>query len=189
MDTKVGHKDWGTCCLTTAYLSESVSLLHCRPHSSTLLEKLHQEKNVFNYVVFLDEWQLLNVFSELVVGRVQSQQGKAGLRKVQLVFPYGEITVWLHACAFCAYHSCVCVCVCVLTYFPYTYEFMVWSFLCCSRILNTTLFESWEIIGPYPSWWLFNSLLLVLQVLHVIWSYLIAGIAYKALVRGKVSGM
>nr|XP_029519794.1 ceramide synthase 5 [Oncorhynchus nerka] len=55
------------------------------------------------------------------------------------------------------------------------------------RILNTTLFESWEIIGPYPSWWLFNSLLLVLQVLHVIWSYLIAGIAYKALVRGKVS--
>uniref|UniRef100_A0A4W5RSB0 TLC domain-containing protein n=1 Tax=Hucho hucho TaxID=62062 RepID=A0A4W5RSB0_9TELE len=52
-------------------------------------------------------------------------------------------------------------------------------------ILNTTLFESWEIIGPYPSWWLFNSLLLVLQVLHVIWSYLIAGIAYKALVRGK----
>ncbi|XP_071221719.1 ceramide synthase 5-like isoform X1 [Salvelinus alpinus] len=54
-------------------------------------------------------------------------------------------------------------------------------------ILNTTLFESWEIIGPYPSWWLFNSLLLVLQVLHVIWSYLIAGIAYKALVRGKVS--
>ncbi|XP_052382329.1 ceramide synthase 5-like isoform X2 [Oncorhynchus keta] len=52
-------------------------------------------------------------------------------------------------------------------------------------ILNTTLFESWEMIGPYPSWWLFNSLLLVLQVLHVIWSYLIAGIAYKALVRGK----
>ncbi|XP_055725803.1 ceramide synthase 5-like isoform X3 [Salvelinus fontinalis] len=54
-------------------------------------------------------------------------------------------------------------------------------------ILNTTMFESWEIIGPYPSWWLFNSLLLLLQVLHVIWSYLIAGIAYKALVRGKVS--
>uniref|UniRef100_A0A8K9UW60 Ceramide synthase 5 n=1 Tax=Oncorhynchus mykiss TaxID=8022 RepID=A0A8K9UW60_ONCMY len=56
-------------------------------------------------------------------------------------------------------------------------------------ILNTTLFESWEMIGPYPSWWLFNSLLLVLQVLHVIWSYLIAGIAYKALVRGKVGGL
>lgn len=47
--------------------------------------------------------------------------------------------------------------------------------------------ESWEIIGPYRSWWLFNGLLLVLQVLHVIWSYLIARIAFKALIRGKVS--
>ncbi|XP_042533640.1 ceramide synthase 5 [Dipodomys spectabilis] len=54
-------------------------------------------------------------------------------------------------------------------------------------ILNTTLFESWEIIGPYPSWWFFNGLLLVLQVLHIIWSYLIAQIALKALIRGKVS--
>ncbi|XP_073700635.1 ceramide synthase 5 [Garra rufa] len=54
-------------------------------------------------------------------------------------------------------------------------------------ILNTTLFESWDIIGPYPSWWLFNVLLLVLQVLHVIWSYLIARIAFKAIMRGKVS--
>ncbi|XP_017903296.1 PREDICTED: ceramide synthase 5 isoform X3 [Capra hircus] len=53
-------------------------------------------------------------------------------------------------------------------------------------ILSTTLFESWEMIGPYPSWWLFNGLLLVLQVLHVIWSYLIARIAFKALIRGKV---
>ncbi|XP_017750200.1 PREDICTED: ceramide synthase 5, partial [Rhinopithecus bieti] len=54
-------------------------------------------------------------------------------------------------------------------------------------ILNTTLFESWEIIGPYASWWLLNGLLLTLQVLHVIWSYLIARIALKALIRGKVS--
>ncbi|KAG2468120.1 CERS5 synthase, partial [Polypterus senegalus] len=54
-------------------------------------------------------------------------------------------------------------------------------------ILNTTLFESWEIIGPYPSWWLFNGLLVVLQILHIIWSYFILRIAYKALVRGKVS--
>ncbi|OPJ69913.1 ceramide synthase 5 [Patagioenas fasciata monilis] len=54
-------------------------------------------------------------------------------------------------------------------------------------ILNTTLFESWELIGPYPSWWLFNGLLVTLQVLHVFWSYLIVRTAYKALVRGKVS--
>ncbi|XP_028566602.1 ceramide synthase 5 isoform X2 [Podarcis muralis] len=53
-------------------------------------------------------------------------------------------------------------------------------------LLNTTLFESKEIIGPYPSWWLFNGLLLILQVLNVIWSYFIIRIAYKALARGKV---
>lgn len=41
-------------------------------------------------------------------------------------------------------------------------------------------------IGPYPSWWLFNGLLLVLQVLHIVWSYLIARIAFKAFIRGKV---
>ncbi|XP_061640966.1 ceramide synthase 5 isoform X1 [Phyllopteryx taeniolatus] len=52
-------------------------------------------------------------------------------------------------------------------------------------VLNSTLFESWLIVGPFPSWWLFNVLLLVLQVLHVIWSYLIARIAIKAVLRGK----
>lgn len=55
-----------------------------------------------------------------------------------------------------------------------------------SRILNSTMFESWAIVGPYPSWWLFNFLLLVLQVLHIIWFYLIARIAVKAMLRGKV---
>ncbi|XP_070596632.1 ceramide synthase 5 isoform X1 [Erythrolamprus reginae] len=53
-------------------------------------------------------------------------------------------------------------------------------------ILNTTMFESWELVGPYPSWWLFNGLLLTIQVLHIIWSYYIIRIACKALVRGKV---
>lgn len=56
-----------------------------------------------------------------------------------------------------------------------------------SRVLNSTMFESWAIVGPYPSWWLFNFLLLVLQVLHIIWAYLIARIAIKAMLRGKVS--
>uniref|UniRef100_A0A672JCX2 Ceramide synthase 5-like n=1 Tax=Salarias fasciatus TaxID=181472 RepID=A0A672JCX2_SALFA len=53
-------------------------------------------------------------------------------------------------------------------------------------VLNSTMFESWAIVGPFPSWWLFNLLLLVLQVLHIYWSYLIARIAMKAMSRGKV---
>uniref|UniRef100_A0A8D0DZL4 Ceramide synthase 5 n=1 Tax=Salvator merianae TaxID=96440 RepID=A0A8D0DZL4_SALMN len=39
-------------------------------------------------------------------------------------------------------------------------------------ILNTTLFESWEIIGPYQSWWLFNGLLLLLQTMAMEATYL-----------------
>uniref|UniRef100_A0A8C6Q755 Ceramide synthase 6 n=1 Tax=Nothobranchius furzeri TaxID=105023 RepID=A0A8C6Q755_NOTFU len=53
-------------------------------------------------------------------------------------------------------------------------------------ILNTTLFESWEIVGPYPSWWVFNLLLLLLQLLHSFWSYLIVKTACRAISKGKV---
>lgn len=58
---------------------------------------------------------------------------------------------------------------------------------CCGRILNTTLFESWEIVGPYPSWWVFNLLLILLQLLHSFWSYLIVKTACRAISKGKVS--
>ncbi|XP_012883477.1 PREDICTED: ceramide synthase 6 isoform X2 [Dipodomys ordii] len=54
-------------------------------------------------------------------------------------------------------------------------------------VLNSTLFESWEIVGPYPSWWLFNLLLLLIQGLNCFWSYLIVKIAYKAISKGKVT--
>ncbi|KAK5606592.1 Ceramide synthase 5 [Crenichthys baileyi] len=54
-------------------------------------------------------------------------------------------------------------------------------------IVNSVLFESWQIIGPYQAWWLLNGLLLVLQTLHIIWFYLIARIAVKAIFKGKVS--
>lgn len=59
-------------------------------------------------------------------------------------------------------------------------------FLRC-RVINTVLFDSWEVIGPYRAWWLLNGLLLVLQTLHIIWFYLIARIAIKAIFKGKVS--
>uniref|UniRef100_A0A672KDW7 Ceramide synthase 6 n=1 Tax=Sinocyclocheilus grahami TaxID=75366 RepID=A0A672KDW7_SINGR len=52
-------------------------------------------------------------------------------------------------------------------------------------ILNTTVFESWEIVGPYPSWWVFNVLLVLLQALHTFWSYLIVRISCRAISRGK----
>ncbi|CAN9515498.1 unnamed protein product [Ophioblennius macclurei] len=54
-------------------------------------------------------------------------------------------------------------------------------------IIHSVLIESWEIVGPYHSWWMFNGLLVVLQTLHIIWFYLIARIAIKAIFKGKVS--
>ncbi|KAM9831006.1 ceramide synthase 5-like [Syngnathus typhle] len=54
-------------------------------------------------------------------------------------------------------------------------------------IINSVLFESWEMAGPYQAWWVLNGLLLVLQTLHVIWFYLIARIAIKAIFKGKVA--
>lgn len=54
-------------------------------------------------------------------------------------------------------------------------------------VVYSVLVESWEIVGPYQAWWLLNGLLLVLQTLHIIWFYLIARIAIKAIFKGKVS--
>uniref|UniRef100_A0AAY4B410 Ceramide synthase 6 n=1 Tax=Denticeps clupeoides TaxID=299321 RepID=A0AAY4B410_9TELE len=54
-------------------------------------------------------------------------------------------------------------------------------------VLNSTLFESWELVGPFPSWWVFNLLLLLLLVLHMFWSYLIVKIACRAISRGKAA--
>uniref|UniRef100_A0A8C3RRS0 Ceramide synthase 6 n=1 Tax=Chelydra serpentina TaxID=8475 RepID=A0A8C3RRS0_CHESE len=54
-------------------------------------------------------------------------------------------------------------------------------------ILNTMLFELYEALGNFPALWFFNMLLIVLQVLHCFWSYLIIKAAYKAISRGKVA--
>ncbi|XP_009460357.1 PREDICTED: ceramide synthase 6 [Nipponia nippon] len=52
-------------------------------------------------------------------------------------------------------------------------------------ILNTTLFELYEALGNFPALWVFNVLLVILQILHCFWSYLIIKAAYKAISKGK----
>jgi hypothetical protein len=41
-------------------------------------------------------------------------------------------------------------------------------------------------MGPFPAYYLFNILLYVLQVMHLIWFYMIVRIAYKAITVGTV---
>lgn len=57
---------------------------------------------------------------------------------------------------------------------------------CHSRVLYTTTFEILPILGPYPIYFVFIGLLLLLQVLHYFWFYLICQVAISACKAGKV---
>lgn len=92
---------------------------------------------------------------------------------------------------FCPLQTHVCSSIFILQFLNFTLTkgrlTVVLCNVCLSqRIVQSVLFESWEIIGPYRAWWLLNGLLLVLQVLHIIWFYLVARIAIKAIFKGKV---
>ena len=41
-------------------------------------------------------------------------------------------------------------------------------------------------MGHFPSYYIFNGLLFILQVLHVIWFYMIAKMAVTYIVKGQV---
>uniref|UniRef100_A0A2D4M4Y5 TLC domain-containing protein n=1 Tax=Micrurus spixii TaxID=129469 RepID=A0A2D4M4Y5_9SAUR len=56
-------------------------------------------------------------------------------------------------------------------------------------ILNTIFFELPEIVGGFPGLSIFIIFLLILQILHCFWSYLIIKAAYKAVLKGKVRSM
>jgi len=54
------------------------------------------------------------------------------------------------------------------------------------RILRTSYFESSDIIGYYPAHSLLILLLLILQVLHFFWFYLILRMVYLYVIKGQV---
>lgn len=53
-------------------------------------------------------------------------------------------------------------------------------------VMYTTLYYSMEIFQPFLGYYLFNFLLVVLQVLHIFWAYLILRMAVKFVFAGKV---
>ncbi|XP_053369805.1 ceramide synthase 4a isoform X1 [Clarias gariepinus] len=54
------------------------------------------------------------------------------------------------------------------------------------RVLYSTFMESLDFFKPFPGYYLFNGLLLVLQALHIFWAYLILRMVYKFIFLGKV---
>jgi ceramide synthetase len=52
--------------------------------------------------------------------------------------------------------------------------------------LYTTTFEELTILGLFPAYYIFNGLLILLQILHYFWFYIICRVAISALQAGKV---
>lgn len=59
----------------------------------------------------------------------------------------------------------------------------VWSSL---RVVYSTLYEAPTILPMFSAYYIFNSLLICLQMLHVIWSFMILRITVSAVAAGKV---
>ncbi|CAF1553521.1 unnamed protein product [Rotaria sp. Silwood1] len=60
-----------------------------------------------------------------------------------------------------------------LCYYPY-------------KVLYTTTFEELTILGFFPAYYVFNGFLILLQILHYFWFYLICRVAISAYKAGKV---
>ncbi|CAF0714312.1 unnamed protein product [Adineta steineri] len=61
-----------------------------------------------------------------------------------------------------------------LCYYPY-------------KVLYTTTFEEMTILGLFPAYYVFNGLLILLQILHYFWFYLICQVAISACKAGEVT--
>ena len=60
-------------------------------------------------------------------------------------------------------------------------------FVILFRVIRSTLLEGHAIIGDCPPmYYLYNMLLITLQVLHIIWFYMICKMVYLYIVTGKV---
>jgi len=55
------------------------------------------------------------------------------------------------------------------------------------RVLNASAVEIHDYVTTFPAYWFFNGLLFVLQILHLMWTYLILRIAYQKVQTGSVS--
>ena len=54
------------------------------------------------------------------------------------------------------------------------------------RILYSTTYEAPHLMGMFGAYYIFNILLYILQVMHVIWFYMILRMAYKAILAGGI---
>jgi ceramide synthetase len=53
-------------------------------------------------------------------------------------------------------------------------------------IIYSTIFEAPNYVEMFPAYYIFNSLLILLLVLHSFWTYVILNVAYKSMVAGQM---
>ncbi|XP_053120772.1 ceramide synthase 6 isoform X2 [Hemicordylus capensis] len=82
---------------------------------------------------------------------------------------------------------CKCQKLCDFLFLMFAAVFIVTRLGIYPLILNAVIFEMPELVGDFPAYWVFASLLVILQVLHWFWSYLIIKSAYKAVSKGKAT--
>jgi len=56
-------------------------------------------------------------------------------------------------------------------------------------ILRSTLFDAIRLSSMFPAYYIFNGLLCLLQVLHIVWTYLLFKVLYKALTEKHIEDM
>lgn len=65
---------------------------------------------------------------------------------------------------------------------PFNKSVLISIFLTCSTCIGAK-----EIVPMFPAYYIFNSLLLMLLLLHVIWTYFILKVLYRAILSGQVN--
>eukprot|EP00092_Neocalanus_flemingeri_P104255 GFUD01133514.1.p1 GENE.GFUD01133514.1~~GFUD01133514.1.p1 ORF type:complete len:114 (+),score=14.60 GFUD01133514.1:47-388(+) len=76
---------------------------------------------------------------------------------------------------------------CDVFFFLFT---LVWVVTRCvifpAWILHSTLYDATMIIDMFPAYFIFNGLLVILQFLHIIWTYFLFKAVHKAVTKGTV---
>lgn len=77
---------------------------------------------------------------------------------------------------------------CDITFGIFTLTWIVTRLMLYPRIIYSTSIEAPRILPMYPVYYIFNSLLIALLVLHLIWTYMILQIVVQTIRAGQMEG-
>lgn len=78
--------------------------------------------------------------------------------------------------------------VCDTIFAIFTVVWIVTRLILYPRIIYSSSVEAPQILPMFPAYYIFNTLLILLLVLHICWTYLIVQIAVKAIKSGQMEG-